>query len=55
MTNINLKKMKEAAFKLPDPVRSLILGEPDKMDFAEFLTKVGTWDRLLKIHEGAEK
>ncbi len=47
MSQISLVKFKERALKLPEPVKSLILSEPDSMDSTEFITKLGTWDKLL--------
>ncbi len=55
MTIIDLSMMKAKALNFPDPVKSLILSEPDKMDSDEFLAKVGTWDRLLEMQMEVKK
>lgn len=49
MTAISLTRLKQKAMKLPDPVKSLILSEPDSIDSAELITKLGTWDKLLAM------
>ena len=53
MTSIDMKLMKAKALSYPEPVKSLILSEPETMDANEFITKLGTWERLLTI--GATK
>jgi hypothetical protein len=54
MTTIDMKPMKTRALGFPEPVKSLILSEPDRMDSSEFITKLGTWDRLLKMSQKPE-
>lgn len=49
MSEVSLVQLKEKALKLPDPVKSLILSEPDTMDSNELVSKLGTWDKLLKM------
>ncbi len=49
MTEVSLTPLKEKAFSFPEPVKSLILGEPDSLDSQDFITKLGTWERLLKM------
>jgi len=51
MKSVDMRIIKSRAFFWPDPVRSLVLSEPDKMRVEEFIVKLGTWERLLKIHE----
>jgi hypothetical protein len=48
-----MKLMKAKALNFPEPVKSLILSEPETMDANEFIARLGTWDRLLTI--GANK
>jgi len=48
---IDLRPIKSRVIRWPDPVRSLVLSEPDRMPVEEFIVKIGTWERLLKIHE----
>ncbi len=47
--NINTKALKEKALSFPEPVKSLILSEPDIMDSTVFVEKLGTWERLLAM------
>ena len=49
MTIIDIKPMKEKAIGFPDPVKSLILREPDNMDSTEFIAKLATWERLIRM------
>jgi len=49
MSQISLLKLKEKALKLSEPVKSLILSEPDTMDSTELISKLGTWDKLLAM------
>ena len=49
MTSIDMKLMKAKSLSFPEPVKSLILSEPETMDANEFITKLGTWERLLAI------
>lgn len=52
MTDISLIPLKERAFSLPDPVRSMILSiEGDSMDAKELIAKFGEWAKLLKLGE----
>lgn len=55
MTNIKMEKMKQIAFRMPEPVKSLILSEPESLEFSEFIVKIGTLDRLLAMRQEAEK
>lgn len=48
-TTVNLAPLKAEALNFPEPVKSLILSEPDTMDAAEFISKLGTWERLSKM------
>ena len=44
MTAIDLKQMKARALDFPEPVKSLILSEPDTIDSQDFISKLGTWE-----------
>ena len=55
MTNIKMGKMKQIALRMPEPVKSLILSEPESLELSEFIVKVSIWDQLVKMHEGAQK
>ena len=49
---IDLRPMKARAIEFSEPVRTLILSEPDQLGLDEFLAKQSTWEKLLKM-EGA--
>ena len=49
MTTVSTAPLKRKALGLPEPVKSLILSEPDSMDAGELIGKVGTWEKLLKM------
>jgi hypothetical protein len=51
MSKIDVKPLKLKATDFPEPIKTLILSEPDIMDSAEFLTKFVTWRRLARISE----
>lgn len=55
MKNIEIRKIKEVGLKLPEPVKTLILSEPETLKFDEFMTKITTWDRLLAMRQEAKK
>ena len=45
----DLRPIKIKALTYPEPVRSLILSEPDSLPLQDFLAKSGVWERLLKM------
>ena len=49
MTKISLVPLKEKAVRFPEPVKTLILSEPDSLDSQDFISKLGTWERLLRM------
>ena len=51
---MNIKELKDYAIKLPDPVKTLILSQPDDMEENELISKFFEWKKLLKI-EGVNK
>ena len=57
MTLVDLAPMKAKALNFPEPVKSLILSEPDEIDAQDFISKLGTWEKLLKMpqHGGTIK
>lgn len=55
MTDVNLGPMKAAALNFPEPIKSLILSEAETMDAHEFIAKIGTFEKLLKMHSEAKK
>jgi hypothetical protein len=54
MTTIDMKPMKVKALGFPEPVKSLILSEPDSLPLQDFLAKSGVWERLLKMSQKQE-
>lgn len=49
MTTVNLTSLKQKALQFPEPIKSLILSEPDVIEAADFISKICTWDKLLKM------
>lgn len=46
---IDIRPLKEKALSLEDPLRTVVLSEPDSMPLDEYLAKAGTWLKLLKM------
>lgn len=46
---VDLKPLKEYALTLDDPLKSLILRQPDTMLGDEFAVKAGQWSEIAKI------
>ena len=49
MTLVDLIPLKTKALNFPEPVKSLILSEPDTIDAQDFISKMGTYEMLLKM------
>ena len=49
MALIDIKPMKRKAMSFTDPVKSLILSKPDKIQSQDFISKLVTWEKLLKM------
>lgn len=49
MTQVNLQPMKNKALNFTEPVKSLILSEADNLDAQEFIAKLGTWEKLIRM------
>ena len=49
MTLVDLTPLKTKALNFPEPVKSLILSEPDIINAQDFISKLGTYERLLKM------
>jgi hypothetical protein len=49
MTLVNLGPLKAKALSFPEPLKSLILSEPDMIDAHDFISKLGTWEKLAKM------
>jgi len=51
---VDLRELKTKAMLWPEPVRTLILAEADKLPLSEFLVKIQTYEKLLKIQRGTD-
>ena len=49
MPQIDIQQLKKKALAMPEPVKTLILSEPDQLDSRDLIVKLGTWDRLLQM------
>ena len=49
MTLVDLTPMKAKAINFHEPLKSLILSEPDMIDAQDFISKLGTWEKLAKM------
>lgn len=52
---MNIKSLKDEAIKLPDPVKTLVLSQPDEMDEVELISKFFEWRKLIKIEQEVNK
>lgn len=53
MTNvISTRILKQHANEFPEPVRSLILQEPDLSDMERLISDIGTFEKLLQLKIG---
>ena len=48
---INIRGLKKIAENVEEPLRTLLLSQPDEMTREEFLTKGGEWWKLLELGE----
>ncbi|MCL4420211.1 MAG: hypothetical protein M1477_00785 [Candidatus Thermoplasmatota archaeon] len=48
---VDIKPLKREALTFPEPVKSLILSEPDTMESSEFITKVTTWKKIIQMSQ----
>ena len=46
---MNIKLLKDYALKLPEPVKTLILSQPDEIDEKELISKFFEWKKILRI------
>jgi len=51
---VNIRPLKAIAIKLEDPLKTLILSEPDIMSREEYLIKVQGWLRILNLNKEEE-
>lgn len=54
MTLADLRPIKAKALNFPEPLKSLILSEPDMIDAQDFISKLGTWERLAQMNTQKE-
>lgn len=52
MTLINIRELKKIARKLDDPLKSLVLSEPDEMEIEDLISRGDLWLKLCEIQEG---
>jgi hypothetical protein len=52
---INIRPLKVIAIKLDDPLRTLILSEPDVIPREEYLIKMQSWLRILNLDKKEAK
>jgi len=51
---VNIRPLKGIAIKLVDPVKTLILSEPDMMPREEYLIKIQQWLKILDLNRKEE-
>ncbi len=54
MNNLNIQSLKQFALRLPEPVKTLILSQPDELSQDDLISKFFEWKKLLKIEEGKQ-
>jgi hypothetical protein len=53
MKNIDIRDLKSRAIRWPEPVKTLILTEPDALPADEFLSLISTCEKLLILKREA--
>lgn len=51
-SRIDIRPLKAKVLSMDDPLKTVILSEPDSMPLSEYLAKAGTWLRMLRIKKG---
>lgn len=51
MLEINTRILKQHADQFPEPVRTLILQENEKVDMEKLLADIGTFEKILKLNK----
>jgi len=51
---VNIRPLKGIAIRLGDPVKTLILSEPDVLPREEYLIKIQQWLRIIDLNEKEE-
>jgi hypothetical protein len=52
---IDIRPLKAKAIHFPEPTRSLIFTEPDRIDAKDFISKVCEWIKIAEMGRGSEK
>jgi len=55
MKLVDLRPIKDKAVDWPDPVKTLVLSEPDLVPFDDFFVKITTWEKLIRLQRGAKE
>lgn len=55
MHEISTRILKQHANEFPEPIRTLILQESEKMDTEKLLADLGTFEKILRLNRGADK
>lgn len=55
MPTVDLRQLKSKAVHFPEPARSLIFTEPDRIDANDFIVKVCSWLKIVEMRKGVEK
>jgi len=48
---VNIRNLKRIALKINDPVKTLILSEPDVMPRYEYLIKIQQWLKIIDLNK----
>lgn len=48
---VDIRQIKDFALTIEEPLKSLILSEPDSLEREDYLSKSETWLRILQIKE----
>ena len=48
---VNIRPLKGIALRLSDPVKTLILSEPDVLPKEEYLIKIQQWLKIIDLNE----
>ena len=55
MPKVLIGEIKTRALNFPEPVRTLILSEPDELEPEDLISKFGTWMKLLQLDKEIKK
>jgi hypothetical protein len=51
---VNIRNLKRIALKINDPVKTLIISEPDVMPRDEYLIKIQQWLKIIDLNKKEE-